>query len=274
MTRDFVFSAPVEFPYVVVSETERFVLRPSREASGSPCLLVLALAAAEGFDLDRAFAAMSADILQWDGPVDWSIEPRQLLGRDARRGFAALRADGVAEAVEVLLVRGTDERPWVFARRSSDVDESRAARGFATLLQSLQERGSTDDRLLQSQFKGQERKRLQLDEAGNRPERLLPDPFDPIWDRRFAAALAVDETKIAPMIADAIALVEELYGEPVPIGASRIGGGPDLPPGAWPTDAHGMRHPFLMQIDLAEVVSGCGPMPPLPEAGLLIFAEK
>lgn len=272
LTRDFVFTAPVAFPHVVALTLDYFVLRPSMEVSGATCLFVSTPAAMDYFDLDRAFPVMAADILQRNGPADWSIEPRQLLGRDARRGMACLSADGVTETAEVLLVRGRDDRPWVFARRSFAEDETLAARGFAAMLQSLQERpDGTDGRLLQSQFEGQDRKRQLLAEAGERPERELPRPLGPVWTQRLAAALAVDEAVAAPLIADAVALVEEPYGDPVPIGASRVGGGPDLPAGAWPTDARGMHHPFLLQIDFAEVAAACGPMPPLPDTGLLSF---
>lgn len=273
MTRDFVFTAPVAFPNVVALEPERFTLRPSAQTEASPSLFVLALEANDVLNLDNAFAALAADSLGLSNQVDWLIEPKQLLGREARRGVARLSIAGATETVEILLVRGRDERPWIFGRRSRDANESITAQSFATLLNSLQERSSsTSARLLQSQFASQERRRLQLVEAGARSERSLPEPTDPVWQRRVAAAMAADDVAaVETLMADAVALVEEPYGDPAPLGASRIGGGPDLPAGAWPTNARVMRHPFLMQIDLAEVTSACGPMAPLPQAGLLSF---
>ena len=70
---------------------------------------------------------------------------------------------------------------------------------------------------------------------------------------------------------DALALVEEPFGEEAPLAASRIGGGPDLPADMWPSNERGMRHPFLMQINLAEIKAMCGPIQPLPDEGLLSF---
>ncbi|WP_109513784.1 DUF1963 domain-containing protein [Pseudomonas ovata] len=273
LTRDFVFAAPAAFPNVIALEPERFRLGPATHTEVSPGLFVLALDAPGGLDLDGAFAALAADLLGLNSEVDWLVEPKQLFGREARRGMAEVATAGATETVEVLLVRGPDERAWGFGRRSREIDERIAAQGFTTLLDSLQAlASSTSARLLQSQFHTQQRKRLQIAEAQTHPERNLPDPTNPVWKNRFAAAMAVDEEAgVEPMMTAAVALVEEPYGDPAPLGASRIGGGPDLPPGAWPTNAYGMRHPFLMQIDLAEVTSACGPMAPLPQAGLLSF---
>ncbi len=273
MTQDFVFTAPVAFSHVVALEPERFRLWPAAETAESPSLFVTVLEAQGTLDLDRQFASIAENVLELSNPADWSVYPKQLFGRDARQGAADLPTEGAREVVEVVLVRGVGERSWVFARRSTDADEGIAVHGFAGLLQSLQASASSAEAgILRSQFMGHEKRRLGLAKVGQRSERVLPTPSDTAWERRLATTVGADEVAaVTPMIADAVALVEEPYGDPVPVGASRIGGGPDLPIGVWPTNARGMRHPFLMQIDLAEVASACGPMPPLPEAGLLSF---
>lgn len=93
-----------------------------------------------------------------------------------------------------------------------------------------------------------------------------------MWDERFAAALGESDTAtVSQLWTEAVALGEEPFGEEAPLAASRIGGGPDLPAGVWPSNERGMRHPFLMQINLAEIKAMCGPMLPLPDKGLLSF---
>lgn len=61
----------------------------------------------------------------------------------------------------------------------------------------------------------------------------------------------------------------ELFAEPSPVGASRIGGLPDLPEGcAWP-EHEGRKLPFIAQLDLASLPRW--PEMPLPERGNLWF---
>ncbi|MBY3064787.1 DUF1963 domain-containing protein [Rhizobium laguerreae] len=131
------------------------------------------------------------------------------------------------------------------------------------------------EKTLRSQFHSQEKARqvtTQAIDAGQVAETVDPDAGDIVWEERFAAALGEsDPAAAAQLWTDPIALVEEPFGEEAPLGASRIGGGPDLPPDMWPSNSRGMRHPFLMQINLAEIQAACGPMQPLPDEGLLSF---
>lgn len=109
-------------------------------------------------------------------------------------------------------------------------------------------------------------------EAGQSAGNAAPDPADGLWERRFAAALGEnDPSAVARLLAETVALVEEPYGEETPLAASRFGDGPDLPPTVWLSNTPGMRHPFLMQINLAKISAACGPMWPLPDDGLSSF---
>lgn len=57
----------------------------------------------------------------------------------------------------------------------------------------------------------------------------------------------------------------------LPLGASKVGGAPDLPPdAAWPTTSAGQPLPFIAQIRLADVAS-LDPNGDLPHTGLLSF---
>ena len=60
----------------------------------------------------------------------------------------------------------------------------------------------------------------------------------------------------------------------LPIGASRIGGSPDLPTDfVWPTYEDGRPLTFLAQLNLAEVAAAGSPIPTLPGSGqLLLFS--
>lgn len=131
------------------------------------------------------------------------------------------------------------------------------------------------EKMLLSQYHGQEKKRraaIEAINAGRSRENAELQPADGVWDQRFAAALGASEpSAAAPFFAQTVSLVEEAYGQEAPLGASRIGGGPDLPPLAWPSNGRGMRHPFLMQINLADITALGGPTKPLPEDGLLSF---
>lgn len=272
MTRDFVFMPPPAFLDVVAHAPERFELRPSAGSAGRSALFVLARDTAGRLDLDADLAGVATDLFGAPVSGGWRTEAMQLFGRPARRGWGALASAG-SEVVEMTLVQGKGGRIWAFGLRALAEDHTPAARAYENLLQGLQERSSpVSAALLQSQFDGRERKRVAGLEADTCVDDGVPGPFDLAWDRRYAAALGEhDHSVVAPLMAEAVALVEEPYGPPLPLGTSRIGGGPDLPPGAWPVDARGLRHPFLVQIDLAEIAAACGPLSPLPPSGLLSF---
>jgi len=143
-------------------------------------------------------------------------------------------------------------------------------------MQGLQARSDRiGEKTLRSQFHSQEKARqatMEAIDAGQVAETVDLDAEDMVWEERFAAALGESNlTAAAQLWTDAVALLEEPLGEEAPLGASRIGGGPDLPPDVWPSNASGMRHPFLMQINLAEIRTACRPMQPLPDEGLLSF---
>lgn len=277
MTRDFVFTAPPAFPDVVARQPERFDLRPYPRDTELPSLFVLALDADEPWELDEVFAPLAMDLIGPAGPVEWSLAAVQVLGCEGRYGTGTgSSAKGAPYAAGVTLARGRGDRVWAFGWRSAPGDRDTVERGYDVLMQSLQAR--TDrigEKTLRLQYEGQEKKRrttIEAIDAGQSSVVSAPDPGDGVWERRFAAALGErDPSAVAHLLADAVALVEEPYGEEPALAASRIGGGPDLPANVWPSDARGMRHPFLMQINLAEITAARGPMQPLPDEGLLSF---
>lgn len=72
--------------------------------------------------------------------------------------------------------------------------------------------------------------------------------------------------KLAQLAAASAKIVAKQAAEPLPIGASRFGGAPDVPPGfRWPTRA-GRPLSFLAQIDLEELRH-----PELPSGGWIAF---
>jgi hypothetical protein len=277
MTRDFVFTAPPAFPDVVALQPERFDLRPYPRDREVPSLFVLVLDRGERWDVDESFAPIAVDLLGAEGSVGWSLAPVQVLGREGRYGTGSLSsAKAGEEAAGLMLVRGRGNRVWAFGWRSAASDPDTARRGFDVLMQGLQARiDDVSEKMLLSQYHGQEKKRraaIEAMHADDRRDDAELDPADSEWDQRFTAALGESQTSAAAhFFAEAVSLVEEPYGEEVPLGASRIGGGPDLPPDVWPSNGRGMRHPFLLQINLAEVTATCGSMGPLPEDGLLSF---
>ncbi|WP_105384366.1 DUF1963 domain-containing protein [Neorhizobium alkalisoli] len=277
MTRDFVFTPPAAFPDVVARQLERFDLRPYPHDTELPSLFVLALDLGKPWEFDEAFAPLAADLVGQNGPAEWSLAAVQVLGREGRYGTGTgSSAKGESIAAGVALVRGRGNRVWAFGWRSASGDRETVERNYNVLMQSLQARANRiSETTLRRQFEGQEKNRravIEAIDAGQRGSDATPDPADGVWEQRFATALGEsDPSMVAGMFATAVALVEEPYGEEAPVGASRIGGGPDLPPNIWPGNARGMRHPFLMQINLTEITAACGPMRPLPDEGLLSF---
>lgn len=272
MTRDFVFTPPLGFPDVVARDLERFDLRPHPGGSEPPSLFVLAQDAGKPWALEAVFAQVAADLIGLNGPDEWSLSPVQVLGREGRYGTGA----GPSVTAGVVVVQGRDDRLWAFGWRSATSEKDAAETGFTMLMQGLQARSDRiGEKTLRSQFHSQEKVRqatIQAIDAGQGAETIDPDAADIVWDERFAAALGESDTAaVSQLWTDAVALVEEPFGEEAPLGATRIGGGPDLPPDVWPSNERGMRHPFLMQINLAEIRTACGPMQPLPDEGLLSF---
>ncbi|MFD1701773.1 DUF1963 domain-containing protein [Methylopila henanensis] len=89
-------------------------------------------------------------------------------------------------------------------------------------------------------------------------------------DALKAGGFARLRTRLRPLAAPGLLLVETAdHGEPA-LGRTRVGGGPDLPDEApWPRDASGLHLNFLAQTDLAALPS---PRPgALPDSGLLSF---
>ncbi|WP_069061713.1 DUF1963 domain-containing protein [Sinorhizobium sp. RAC02] len=272
MTRDFVFTAPFGFPDVVARELERFDLRPHPSGSERPLLFVFARDADKPWEAEAMFAEVSADLIGPNGPDEWTLTPVQVLGREGRYGTGT----GPSVTAGVTIVRGRDNRVWAFGWRSSTSERDAVETGFMALMQGLQARSDRiGEKTLRSQFHGQEKARqatLAAIDAGQGSETVDPDAGDIVWEERFAAALGESgPSAVSQFWMDALALVEEPFGEEAPLAASRIGGGPDLPADMWPSNERGMRHPFLMQINLAEIKAMCGPMQPLPDEGLLSF---
>jgi hypothetical protein len=272
MTRDFVFTPLLEFPDVFARELERFDLRPHPGGSEPPSLFVLARDADKPWEPDAIFAQVAADLIGPSGPHEWSLAPVQVLGREGRYGTGT----GPSVTAGVAVFRGRDDRLWAFGWRSTAKERDAVETGFNALMQGLQARTDhVGEKTLRSQLQNQEKARqatIAAIDTGQGTENRDPDPADIVWDERFAVALGEsDPLAVSQLWTDAVALVEEPFGEEAPLGASRIGGGPDLPPDMWPSNARGMRHPFLMQINLAEIKAACGPMQPLPDEGLLSF---
>ncbi|GAK72874.1 DUF1963 domain-containing protein [Agrobacterium rubi] len=272
MTRDFVFTAPVEFPGVVACELERFNLHPYPSGWERPLLFVFARDADRPWEAEAMFAEVAADLIGPNGPDEWSLAPVQVLGREGRYGTGT----GPSVTAGVTIVRGRDDRLWAFGWRAAASERDAVETGFIALMQGLQARSDRiGEKTLRSQFHSQEKIRqltIRAIDAGQGAKTIDPDAADIVWDERFAAALGESDTAtVSQLWTDAVALVEEPFGEEAPSAASRIGGGPDLPAGVWPSNERGMRHPFLMQINLAEIKAACGPMQPLPDEGLLSF---
>ncbi|MHC1550736.1 DUF1963 domain-containing protein [Phyllobacterium sp. K27] len=274
MTRDFVFTAPPAFPHGVAVQPERFVLQPHPDKQ-LPSLFVLALDQVQPWSLDGNFSSIAADLIGVDDSGGWPLVAVQLFGREGRYGTGSLTAAaGSEEAAGLVLVRGRRDRIWAFGWRAAANNRQAVEGEFGMMMQGLQARvDDVGEKTLLSQFHGQEKKRRATIEginAGNAGSDAELDPHHKEWDYRFAAALGDRDSSAAEQFfAPAIALLEEPFSEEVPLGASRIGGGPDLPPGAWPSNEHGMRHPFLLQIDLAEVTAVFGSTGLIPDDGLL-----
>lgn len=272
MTRDFVFTAPFEFPDVVTRELERFDLRPHPGGSERPSLFVLARDANKPWEPEAMFAEVAADLIGPNDPDEWALSPVQVFGREGRYGTVA----GPSVTAGVTVVQGRDNRVWAFGWRSAASERDVVERGFIALMQGLQARSDRiGEKTLRSQFNSQGKVRqatIQAIDAGQGAKTNDPDAADIVWDERFAAALGESDMATGSQLwTDAVALVEEPFGEEAPLAASRIGGGPDLPAGVWPSNERGMRHPFLMQINLTEIKAMCGSMQPLPDEGLLSF---
>ncbi|MBY3299082.1 hypothetical protein HFO10_24720 [Rhizobium laguerreae] len=86
MTRDFVFTPPLEFPDVFARELERFDLHSHPGGSEPPSLFVLARDAEKPWEPDAIFAQVAADLIGPSGPDEWSLAPVQVLGREGRYG--------------------------------------------------------------------------------------------------------------------------------------------------------------------------------------------
>ncbi len=272
MTRDFIFSAPPAFPDVLALAPESFILKPYPSESDVPALFVMTADADGAWDIEERFAPVAADLVGSNSPGDWPRATVQLLGWEGRYGHSG-GAPG-EQAAGLALIRGRGDRLWAFGWRSTAADRETVEKQFDMLMQGLQMRADpVGEKMLLSQFHGQERKRretvtaIEAEGTGRRPE---PGAGDAMWDERFAAALGGDDpSAVASFFSETIALEEAPYGTEMRLGASRIGGGPDLVPGSWPGNTRGMRHAFLLQIDLAEIRESGGSADSLPHDGLL-----
>nr|MDX8319683.1 DUF1963 domain-containing protein [Agrobacterium sp. rho-8.1] len=275
MTQDFVFSAPHAFFHVVAVEPQRFILQPSPGDEKSPSLFVLVRDQGQPWSLDERFPSIAADLFGADSPTEWNLSTIQLFGREGRSGTETPSSAATGEEVAGLtLVNGRGSRLWAFGWRSLARDRDETSKGFDALMLGLQLRvDEVGEKMLLSQFHQQQKMRhsaLAANDASGTS--IKHGATSSEWDERFASALGESKrSRVTQFFAETIALEEQPYGEPVPLGASRIGGGPDLVPGTWPSDARGMRHPFLMQINLAEVKAACRTMAPLPDEGLSSF---
>jgi hypothetical protein len=273
MTRDFVFTAPPAFPDVVASDLQRFELFAYPRETDIPSLIVAVIEKDVAFDLDEGFSTVAADLFGAEAPVSWHLSHRQVFGREARYGVAG-------DELGLTMARGRQGRIWAFGWRSGADGREVVEGHYQLMMQGLQFRiDETSDTILKSQFHRQQKTREMMVaalDAARQGGMSDPNAADGEWDLRFSEALGeTDPAAAAAFFSASISLVEEPFGEEISLGASRIGGGPDLPidmpPGAWPGNARGMRHPFLMQIDLAEIASAGGSSGPLPTEGLLSF---
>ena len=275
MTQDFVFIAPHAFFHVVAVEPQRFILQPSPGDEKSPSLFVLVRDQGQPWSLDECFPSIAVELFGAESSTEWNLSTIQLFGREGRSATGRPSSAAAGEEVAGLtVVNGRGNRLWVFGWRSSVRDRDKTEKGFDALMQGLQLRvDEVGEKMLLSQFHRQEKMRHSALAANDASGTAIKHgAASSEWDERFASALGENETsRVSQFFAEAIALEEQPYGAPMPLGASRIGGGPDLVPGTWPSDARGMRHPFLMQIDLAEVKAACRTMTPLPDEGLLSF---
>src|SRR5262249_3660385 len=109
--------------------------------------------------------------------------------------------------------------------------------------------------------------RYQIDLLGRNlpPRELLADMIDHFG---FARRRAQIEALVEPAL---LLTTTEAKESTVPLGASKVGGRPDLPAGAnWPLHSSGKPLAFLGQIDLA-AATAVAALPGLPRAGLLQF---
>jgi hypothetical protein len=273
MTRDFVFTAPPGFPDVVASDLQRFELFAYPRETDIPSLVVAVIEKDVPFDLDEGFSTIAADLFGTEAPVSWHLSQRQVFGREARYGVAG-------DVLGLTIARGRQGRIWAFGWRSGADGREVVEGHYQLMMQGLQFRiDETSDTILKSQFHRQQKTREMMVaalDAARQGGISDSDAADGEWDLRFAEALGeTDPAAASAFFSASISLVEEPFGEEAPLGASRIGGGPDLPidmpPGAWPGNERGMRHPFLIQIDLEEIASVAGSSGPLPADGLLSF---
>ena len=80
--------------------------------------------------------------------------------------------------------------------------------------------------------------------------------------------LAARRDEIHSLIRPALLLTEATVQSEIPIGSTRLGGLPDLPPGVdWPTYHDGRSLAFLAQLNLAELSKVGSVLPGLSEAG-------
>jgi len=222
-----------------------------------------------------AFAGMAGEIAKVkDCLEDWET--------NEKREWYRLRA---------LLVSG-DGATWYHATAmASGADLREIEADFARMLDSIQVRlaGEAAGKARETGGKEQAamlaRLKKKIDEAavayGKREQALedaaraararAPAPdVEARFDEAVAAAGLRDKREILRKIMlPAVGLTEAGPAAAGKIGASRIGGGPDLPRDmAWPRDASGFYLNFLAQIDLADLPER---VEPLPEAGLLSF---
>lgn len=114
--------------------------------------------------------------------------------------------------------------------------------------------------------------RKAMDAIAVTPEDETADQAQGDEEENFTAVLAEHDladrrAELRALATPAIILMESANA--MPVGGSRIGGGPDLPLGmAWPRDPSGFHLNFLVQVDLSTLPA---PEAALPASGLLSF---
>ncbi|MBY3531253.1 hypothetical protein HFN72_36030 [Rhizobium laguerreae] len=159
---------------------------------------------------------------------------------------------GPSVTAGVAVVRGRDDRLWAFGWCAA-TSEGAPSRSVSMRSCKVSRRGDRiGEKTLWSQFHSQDKARLGNVDAiptARGTDNSDPDPGNSIWEERFAAALGESgQSAVSQFWVDTVVLVEEPFGEAAPLAASRISGGPDLPPDVWPSNARGMRHPFLINL--------------------------
>ena len=280
----FSFAAPPGFPRVAAPEPRAFALSAYPVTSDRLWVRVSEhplMAARLGGDALPEAMRRAAEPLKLDPTrLRAAAQATSLLDRPALRADIAVpdTPGWAGLAGGILVARGPDAQVWTFAYRSSVEVGPRLREAFDALLASVAACDPpASEEALQAQWEGQAERHAALARELGEPEgeadyaSLTLEAARAEFLRRYA--FAAGDAADPALLTEAIGLTEDADAG-CPPGASRVGGAPDVPEGAWPTDARGLRLAFLAQLDLAEVANLPGAPPGLPPDGTLaVFAD-